>query len=112
MNDVLRQRLMRKIEVLPDDKAYQILDYIEFLESKYAPGAADEPGSVVRFAERLQDQMRRRALSPATIREAMEVILAADRALSGVASAGRQLLSELEGGGSGVPERPERPERG
>jgi hypothetical protein len=35
MHDILRERLMRKIESLPEDQVYQILDYIEFLESKY-----------------------------------------------------------------------------
>jgi hypothetical protein len=33
MHDALRQRLIRKIESLPDEQIYQILDYIEFLES-------------------------------------------------------------------------------
>lgn len=97
MHDVLRQRLMRKIEALPDERIYQVLDYIEFLESKYAPGVAEEPAGVLRFAERLEDRMRRKALSPATIREAIEVIAAADRVLSGLASAGRRVLTEVEG---------------
>ncbi|MBI4540679.1 MAG: DUF2281 domain-containing protein [Gemmatimonadetes bacterium] len=102
MHDVLRQRLMRKIEALPDEQVYQVLDYIEFLESKYAPGVASEPSGIVRFAERLEDRMRRKALSRATIRDALEVIAAADRVLSGVASAGRRVLAELEGGAAGA----------
>lgn len=97
MHDVLRQRLMRKIEALPDERIYQVLDYIEFLESKYAPGVAEEPGGILRFAERLEDRMRRKALSPATIRDALEVLSAADRVLAGLASAGRRVLAELEG---------------
>src|SRR5207237_279486 len=36
MNDILRDRLLRKLDTLSDDKAYQVLDYVEFLESKYA----------------------------------------------------------------------------
>ena len=34
MNQILRDRLQRKLEVLSEEKAYQVLDYIEFLESK------------------------------------------------------------------------------
>ena len=50
MHDVMRKRLWRKLEALPEEQLYQVLDYIEFLESKYAPGAAAEPGSLQRFA--------------------------------------------------------------
>jgi hypothetical protein len=35
MNDLLKQRILRSLEALPEERAYQILDYIEFLESKY-----------------------------------------------------------------------------
>ena len=34
MNEILQERLRRKLDTLPDEKAYQVLDYIEFLESK------------------------------------------------------------------------------
>lgn len=95
MHDVLRQRLLRKIESLPDDKIYQALDFIEFLESKYAQAPAVEASGLQKFAETLEDKLRRKAVSPATIREAFQLISAADRVLSGVSSAGRQLLSEL-----------------
>jgi hypothetical protein len=95
MHDVLRQRLLRKIESLPDDKIYQALDFIEFLESKYAQAPAVEATGLQKFAETLEDKLRRKAVSPATIREAFQLISAADRVLSGVSSAGKQLLSEL-----------------
>jgi hypothetical protein len=95
MHDVLRQRLLRKIESLPDEQIYQVLDYIEFLESKYASAGAVEASGLQRFAEGLEDKLRRRAVSPSTIREAFQLISAADRVLSGVSSAGRQILAEL-----------------
>lgn len=95
MHDALRQRLMRKIESLPDQQIYQILDYIEFLDSKYAPEATVEASGLQKFAEGLEDKMRRRAVSPSTIREAFQLISAADRVLSGVSSAGRQILNDL-----------------
>ena len=95
MHDVLRQRLLRKIESLPDEQIYQVLDYIEFLESKYASTGPVEASGLQKFAEGLEDKLRRRAVSPSTIREAFQLISAADRVLSGVSSAGRQILADL-----------------
>lgn len=95
MHDVLRQRLLRKIESLPDEQIYQVLDYIEFLESKYASNAAVETSGLQKFAEGLEDKLRKRAVSPSTIREAFQLISAADRVLSGVSTAGKQILADL-----------------
>ena len=36
MNEQLKQRIVRRLETLADDRGYQILDFVEFLESKYA----------------------------------------------------------------------------
>ena len=36
MNDLLKQRIGRLLDALSDERGYQILDYIEFLDSKYA----------------------------------------------------------------------------
>jgi hypothetical protein len=95
MHDVLRARLLRKIESLPEDQIYQVLDYIEFLESKYTPDMTEETSGLQRFAERLEDRLRRRTVSPANIREAFQLIAAADRALSSVSQAGKQIMSDL-----------------
>ncbi len=95
MHDVLRQRLLRKIESLPDAQIYQVLDYIEFLESKYAAAEVVEASGLQKFAEGLEDKLRKKAVSPSTIREAFQLISAADRVLSGVASAGKQILADL-----------------
>ncbi len=116
MHDVLRQRLIRKIESLPDEQIYQVLDYIEFLDSKYAAAAAAEASGLQKFAEGLEDKLRRKAVSPNTIREAFQLISAADRVLAGVSSAGRQILSDLNQvlepeeslGGGGAADEPQR----
>ena len=104
MHDVLRQRLMRKIESLPEEQVYQILDYIEFLEGKYATEMAQEASGLQKFAESMEDKLRKKAMSPATIREAFQLISAADRVLSNVSSAGKQLLDELTPSLEGSPE--------
>lgn len=109
MHDVLRQRLLRKIESLPDEQIYQVMDFIEFLESKYATGAPVEASGLQKFAENLEDKLRRKAVSPTTIREAFQLISAADRVLSGVSSAGKQILSELGEALEGPAEAPAEP---
>ena len=102
MHDVLRARVVRKIESLPESQVYQVLDFIEFLESKYAPDLKAQTTGLQRLAEGLEDQLRKRAFNPSNLREAFQLIAAADRALSSVAQAGRQLLGDVvEGGGTG-----------
>lgn len=96
MHDVMRKRLLRKLEVLPDEQIYQVLDYIEFLEQKYARERAVEPDGLQRFAERLEDRMRVRALSPRAMSGAMKVIGTAGRVWDNLAGAGQGLLSGLE----------------
>ena len=67
MHDALYQRLIRKIESLPDEQIYQVLDFIEFLESKYAAAVPVEASGLQKFAENLEDKLRRKAVSPSTI---------------------------------------------
>lgn len=108
MHDVLWARVKRKIESLPEAQVYQVLDYIEFLESKYAQEDLEKQASgLQRLAEGLEDRLRKRAFNPSNIREAFQLIAAADRALSGVARAGREILGDfaegVKGGGSDEP---------
>lgn len=109
MHDVLRQRLWRHIEALPEAQLYQALDYIEFLTSKYARDAVRAPGTgFQRFGERLEDKMRGRGVGFSAIRGAMEALGSADRFFSGVAEAGRSVLREVEEGLKAEP-RPAEP---
>jgi hypothetical protein len=95
MHDALYQRLVRKIESLPDEQIYQVLDFIEFLESKYGETEPVEASGLQKFAENLEDKLRKKAVSPNTIREAFQLISAADRVVSGISSKGKQMLSDL-----------------
>ena len=106
MHDVLRTRLLRKLESLPEDQVYQVLDYIEFLESKYAPDISSETTALQSFAEKLEDQLRRRAVSPASLREAFQLISAADKVLSNVANLGKEFIGELNGPAEGKGSKP------
>lgn len=101
MHDVLRARLLRKMESLPEEQVYQVLDYIEFLESKYSKDVSAEASGLQSFAEKLEDQLRKRTVSPSSLREAFQLISAADKVLSNVANVGRELLGDLNGSGEG-----------
>lgn len=99
MHDTLRSRILRRLETLPEAQLYQILDYIEFIESRYATRAPQDPGGLQRWAERLEDSLRKRTVNPGNLREAFQLISVADRVLNSVSEAGRQLLDELQAPG-------------
>jgi hypothetical protein len=88
---------LRRLETLPEARLYQVLDYIEFMESRYGEGAPADASTLQTLAERLEDGLRKRTLSPNTLREAFQVISAADRVLHSISEAGKGLLAELQG---------------
>ena len=96
MHDILRERLWRKLEVLPEAQLYQVLDYIEFLESKYAPGRAAPPSALQKFAERLEDGMRLRSVAPQVITGTVGLVGTAQKVFRGVSDAGRGILDVLD----------------
>ena len=53
MHDQLKERIQRKLDALSDERGYQLLDYVEFLESKYAERAAGYVLSVDRAPDLL-----------------------------------------------------------
>lgn len=93
MHDVLRDRIWRRLEVLPEPQLYEVLDYIEFLEAKYAAQAAREPDALQRFAERLEDGMRIRSVAPKVISGTVGVLGTARKVLRTVQDAGREILN-------------------
>ena len=97
MNEVLKKEIWRKLEGLPDEKAYQVLDYINFLRSRYSQkdGAATP---IQRIGEVVQDTMRKGKVPARALRETMKVMGTADRVLGNLREAGREFLVELEGG--------------
>ena len=102
MHDILRERILRKLAALPEAQLYQVLDYIEFLESKYAPGRAAPPDALQKFAERLEDGMRVRNLAPKVISGTVGLVGTARRVIRTVTDTGREFLDEVTGP---VPER-------
>jgi hypothetical protein len=98
MHDVLRERLARHLDALPEEQLYQVLDYIEFLSSKYARDQVRPPSSSLqRFGERLEDKLRGQRLGISAIRGTMTAMGTADRFMSGIADAGRSFIRDVTG---------------
>lgn len=97
MNIFLRDRIVRKLETLSDERLYQVLDYVEFLESKYAERQAPSPGIFTRFAETVEDQLRAGRVSASAISETMGLMNRAMGVLNGVAAAGKSVASDIVG---------------
>ena len=102
MNDILRERLIRKLDTLPEEKIYQILDYIDFLESKYAPKPSIAPNPLKRFAEGVEDTLRAGKMSANVIGGTMSVMNKAVGVLTDVANAGKSVATEIAGVASSV----------
>lgn len=100
MEDVTRKRIMRKLEGLPESQLYQVLDYIEFMEAKYARAVSRKPDPFQQFAERVEDQMRVRSLAPKAMRGTMRIMSTASRVLDGVRELGRDLVDGPAGTGA------------
>jgi hypothetical protein len=119
MNDILRDRLLRKLDLMPDDKLDQVLDYIEFLDSKYAPRNAPAPNTLTRFAEGVESTLRAGKVSASAISGTMSIMNKAVGAINEVAAAGKSVATGIMGAASGSaegsaqsPAQPAAPPRG
>lgn len=95
MNESLRDRIVRKLEALPDERGYQVLDYVEFLESRYADKTARTPNVFQRFAEGVEDSLRAGRVSASGIAETMGLLNKAMGVLTGVAAAGKSVATDV-----------------
>ena len=99
MNAYLRDKLLQKLETMADERGYQVLDYVEFLESKYAerqtPAAAATANPLSRFADAVEEKLRAGRVSASTIAETMSLMNKAVGVLNGAAAAGKSVASDL-----------------
>jgi len=102
MNQFLRDRILRKLDTLSDERLYQVLDYVEFLESKYAERQNPATNVFQRFAETVEDRLRAGRVSAATISETMNLMNKAMGVLSGVAAAGKSVANDIVGAASSL----------
>jgi hypothetical protein len=93
MNDLLKQRIARALDALSDERGYQVLDYIEFLESKYAERA--RPGGLfAKLTETVEDTMRAGKLPIQAISGTMGLVDGAAKVMKGLAAAGQAVVDE------------------
>lgn len=102
MNDALMQRIQRKLESLSDERGYQILDYVEFLESKFAERASPT-GIFAKFTETVEDTMRAGKLPIQAISGTMGVMDSAAKVMKGFAAAGKTVVDEAMRASEGQP---------
>lgn len=102
MNDLLKQRLNRLIDGLSDERAYQVLDYIEFLQSKYAERGRPA-GFLARITETVEDTMRAGRLPIQAISGTMGLMDSATKVMKGLAAAGQAVVDEAVKAAEGNP---------
>ena len=95
MNEHLRERIVRKLETLSDDRGYQVLDYVEFLESKYAERQSAQGNAFTRFTDAVEDKLRAGRVSAAAISETMGLLNRAANVLNGAVAAGKSVANDI-----------------
>jgi hypothetical protein len=85
VNPYVRDRIHRKLETLSDERLYQVLDYVEFLEARYAEKPVTPVNVLQRFAEGVEDKLRAGGVAVSTISETMGLLNRAVGVLNGVA---------------------------
>ena len=95
MNDNLKARITGRLGVLSDDVGRQVLDYIEFLESKYNRSTRT-PSTVQRITENLEDRIGGVRISDVAAKGTAQVMEAAGKLMEGLAAASRVIAEELE----------------
>jgi hypothetical protein len=93
MNDLLKQRILRALDTLSDERAYEVLDYAEFLASKYAERARSG-GLLAKLTETVEDTMRAGKLPMQAISGTMGLMDSATKVMKGLAAAGQAVVEE------------------
>lgn len=115
----IRDRIQRKLATLGEDRLYQVLDFVEFLELKYpatqpAPAAGANP--LQKFADGVEDRLRTTGLAASTVAEAMGFLNKAVGVLGKAATAAQtaaqrvgDVVAEAAQAGPGAPTPPGSP---
>ena len=111
MNEHLRDRILRKLETLSDERGYQVLDYVEFLESRYAERQSPTANAFTRFTESIEDKLRAGKVSASAIAETVGFMNRAANVLNSALETGNSMATELvnttrSNAATGTPEPP------
>ncbi len=90
MNENLKAKIVGRLAGLDDEPGRQLLDYLEFLESKYNRSRR-APGALQRITENLQDSVGSVRLGEIAGRG----VDAASRLMAGLVAAGRTVAGEI-----------------
>jgi hypothetical protein len=95
MNESLKSKLVAKLDGLPDEVGRQVLDFVEFLESKFNRSRR-APSTVQRIAENIEDRIGTVKLADVAVKGGAQIMEAAGKLMEGLAAASRVVAEELE----------------
>ncbi len=96
MNEHLRDRILRKLETLSDERGYQVLDYVEFLESRYAERAVADARTRSRDSpKRSRTSCAPGKVSASAIAETVGFMNRAANVLNNAVETGKNMANEL-----------------
>jgi hypothetical protein len=94
VNEFLKKRIERLLESLPDERLYEVADYLEFIAARY--GTKSEPATPFqRLAETVEDTLRKGRVSASVIKSTMDAMGSAGRMMSGLAAAGKAVVDQV-----------------
>ena len=105
MNEHLKDRILRRLEALPDDRGYQILDYVEFLESKYAERTTPD-NFFTKITEKVEDTMRAGKLPVDAIAGTVGFFDGESKVMRGMAAAAQAAVDEASKSAQELASRP------
>ena len=91
----LRDRILRHLDTLSDDKGYAILDYVEFVAERHGAKETSVGNIFTRFTEGIEDTMRAGKLSASAISQTMGLLNQAVGVVGGVAAAGKSVANDI-----------------
>ena len=97
MDELLKRRIDRALAGLDDAKARQVLDYVEFLQSKYSDRST-RPSTLERLADGVEDTLRVGRVPIDAIKGTRDVLTTADKVVRGIADAGRAVVGGISEG--------------
>jgi hypothetical protein len=103
MNENLRAKITGRLDALSDEMGRQLLDYLEFLESKHNRSRR-APSPVQKLTESLEDKFGSVSITDVATKGAAQVMETAGKLMDGLAAASRVVAEELQpeaGNGSG-----------
>src|SRR5271156_3414346 len=108
MNEQLKERVVRALDGLSDERGYQVLDFVEFLESKYAERAS--PSNVfTKMTDKAQDLMRAGKMPIDAISGTVGFLDSASKVMQGLAGAAQAVVDEAAKTAQGVVTPPAAP---